>query len=527
MPYAGIEAPIPLGGFGLNTDGALSDLPPGSLIEATNITLERGFVQKAPGALIWNTDDQLDSDVVAVHDWWPETYLQRMIAVTDTGNIYRDINDRTFNGATAITTGLGILTPNCQFVEGGNEVASANKKLFLFTDGRNQLKVLEGDGTSFADISGPAADWTTNNYPRVGVTHRNRLWAFQGQQYYASETDDHEDFTGMGLLTGAIFPGEGGDVIGARVYRGRLFAFKEGNFVHFLDDSDTNSDNWVWRKLTSNFGLAAPNSIVEALNDMLGGNSSGTVTSYQATETLGDVEPGDIFRAANVEQYIRANFSANGLGFMHALYYESKKQIFFTYRSTYKTTNDMLICLDMNREFPRITTWVKGAPQCLALRRDINGIPKPIYGGADGYVYIMDYEDRLEGSTAYEGAFRTAYTDFRYIQPKLASTQKHFDWLKMEFKEEGPHSVNVDVFIDGRFIETISVPMNAEGTYLDSFLLDTDRLAEATTQSLRYPLHGTGHRISFRVYNSGSNESFQIASIVVGIRPASQDSSKF
>jgi len=526
VSYQGVTATIPLGQLGLFTDNSPSDLPPNTLIEAKNIILTKGMVQKAPGTLIYNTSNPLDGGIVALQDWWPSTTLQILIALTDAGKIYRDIGDRTFTSATPINTGLGAVTPNSKFIEGGNETALREKKLFLFTNGLNQLKVLVADGLSFANISAPATDWVTPNFPRVGVAHRNRLWAFMGQRAYASNTGDHENFTSS-FLTQSIFPGEGGDILGSTAFKGRLFAFKEGNFVYYLDDENADSALWFWRKLSNNFGLAAPNAFLDALNDLLAGNSSGTVTSYSATDAFGDIESADIFRAANMEQYLRANLSVNGINQMHALYYESKKLAFFTYRSTYKTTNDMLVVLDMNSQAPRVTFWQKGTPQCLAQRRDINGIPKPIYGDASGYVNIMDYEDRLEGATAYEGAFRTAYTDFRFKDERFVSMQKHFDFLWLEYVEEGPHSISVDVFIDGRFVETFTMPMNIEGTYLDAFLLDADRLSERTTQSDPHPLHGSGRRISFRFYNSGTNQSFQIASITVGFRPGSDGATKF
>lgn len=524
--YQGVTAPIPLGGLGLFTDNSPSDLPPNALIEAKNIMLSNGLAQKAPGALKYNSNHQLDGSIVAVHDWWPDTVNQRLIAVTDTGKIYRDIGDRVFSLAVPINTGLGSLTPNCMFVEGGNETAARSKKLFLFTNGLAQLKVLDGDETAFATVANPAADWTTPNYPRVGCVHRNRLWAFMKQRAYASDTADHENFTSNNL-TQAVFPGEGGDIIGAYVFKGRLFAFKEGNFVYYLDDSDADSDNWFWRKLSNSFGLSAPNAIIDALDDMLAGNASGTVTSYAATDALGDIESADIFRSANMEHYLRANTSTSGISVMHALYYEAKKLAMFTYRSCYRTSNDMLIILDVNKQQPRITFWQKGTPQCLGQRKDVNGIPRPMYGSADGYVYLLDHEDRLEGSTAYEGAFRTAYTDFRFVDAKFVAAQKHFDFLWVEFVEEGPHNISIDVFIDGYFVETITTPMNITGTYLDTFDLDVDRLGERTTQSDPIPLHGTGRRISFRVYNSGSNQSFQIASLTVGFRPGGDGATKF
>lgn len=526
MSYSGVTATITLGQLGLHTDMSPSDLPPNALIEAKNIILSNGMCQKAPGTLLYNPDDALDSSIVALHDWWPTTVQQRLIAVTSGGSVYRDIGDRTFNSATATTTGLGPLTPNCMFVEGGQEVSGNAKKLFLFTDGQNQLKVLSADGSTFADVSLPAADWDNPKYPRVGTVYRNRMWAFQGQQAYASDTANFENFTSNNLVQN-IFPGEGGDILGVVVFKGRMFAFKEGNFVYFLDDSSTTSTNWYWKKLSNNFGLSAPNAILESLNDLLAGNSSGTVTSYSATEAFGDIESADILRAANMEQYLRANLSTSGIMNMHAHYYEAKKLLFFTYRTTYQTHNDMLLVIDMNTQTPRVTFWEKGTPQCLSQKLDINRIPRPMYGDASGFVHTMDYEDRLEGTASYEGAFRTAYTDFRFVDPTMVHRQKHFDHLWVEFVEEGPHEISIDVFIDGRLIETITTDMNIEGTYLNTFLLDTDRLAERTTQTSPIPLHGTGRRISFRVYNSGSNQSFQIASLTVGFRPGQDGATKF
>lgn len=527
MSYVGNIVTIPLGRFGLFTDLSPAELPLGALIEAKNVVINEGTVQKAPGTLIYNTSNQLSGAIVALRDWFPTPFLQRLIAVTDAGNIYRDTGDRTFEGTTAITTGLTGMDPRSMFVDGGNETAGNNKKLFLFSDGNNQLKVLDGDGTSFADITLPAADWTNPNYPRVGIIHRNRLWAFQGQRGYASTTGDHEDFQAGSILTQSIFPGEGGDIIGSYVFKGRLFAFKEGEFVYYLVDSAIDSANWYWRKLSSNFGLAAPNSIINALDDMFAGNATGSVTSYRATQKLGDVESSDIFRIANMERYLRRTTHPIGIDVQHSIYDEELKQAYYTYRSTYTTANDMMLNIDLNREYPRITYIQKGTPTCLAMRKDINKISKPIYGSSDGYVHIMNYEDRLEGAASYEGAFQTAYTDFKEAEPTLAAKQKQFDFLWVEFVEEGANDLSVDVFIDGKFIETVTTKMEIRNVALDTFLLDTDRTSQYATMSSPIPIHGMGRRVSFRCYNSGSNESFQIANLHVGFRPTHEGASLF
>jgi hypothetical protein len=526
MAYQGSIINVPVGQIGLVTDKSPPELPLGALIEAKNISLDNGVVQKAPGTLIYNTNDQLDGAIVAVFDWHPKSHLQRLIAATATGKIYRDTGDRTFNSATAITTDLGVLTPNSMFVEAGNESQGNDKKLCFFSNGTRQVQVLSGDGITFSTMSNPASDWVTPNFPTVGITHRQRLWAFMDQRAYASDTADHENFT-SNFLTQSIYPGEGGDIIGAFVFKGRLFVFKEGDFIYYLEESASDSSTWYWKKLSSNFGLSAPNAIINALDDMLAGNASGTVTSYSAADTFGDIESADIMRIMEVEQYIRSTYSKSGIGEMHAIYYQERKQAFFTYRSTYKNSNDMLIVLDANKQQPRITTWVKGSPVCLGLRKNIENIRVPMYGSLDGYVHIMDYEDRLEGAAAYEGAFQTTHMDFRQADPSLASRQKHFDFLWLEFIEEGNFNVSIDVIIDGKFIETVTVPMQAQGNYLDEFLLDTDYLGHRTTQSDPIPLKGTGRKISFRIYNSGSSESFQITSLAVGFRSGADSAVRF
>lgn len=525
MAYAGQEAPIPLGQYGLITDMAPTDVPPGALINANNISLVEGTVQKAPGGIKYNAS-ALPGGVVALFDWWPTTAVQRMIVACDNGKLYRDDGPGTFR-TTLNTTSFGTLTPNSQFVAGGSETAARARKLFFFSFGIAPLKVLSGDGSTVSNIALPALDWTATNYPKCGVTHRNHLWAFAGQTAYGSNTANHEDFRDASVLIQPVFPGEGGDVIGSFVYKGRLFCWKNEGFCYWLDDSDTTSTNWNWKKLTSNFGLSAPNAICEVLDDMLSGSQSGGVTSFQATQSLGNVEAGDVFKGAQIANYVRANTSKIGVPYQHALYYPDKKQVFFTYRSGYATHNDTLIVMDVNKQNPRITFWRKGHPDCLALRKDAASIYRPMYGSSDGYVYLMDREDRLEGSVAYQGDFQTGHLDFAWLDGKMAAKQKHFDWLAVTYVPEGDHALSCDYYIDGKYIDTITFKMcQYTKPQLNTFTLNTDRLVQANTETSIRPLAGSGRVISFRFYNAGSNQSFQVARIVVGFRPGGENAQK-
>jgi hypothetical protein len=119
MAYTGEQIPIPLGQLGLRTDDPTTSLPANAAIKANNISLYSGRVEKMLGTTQFNTQT-LDGAVVGVFDWWPTPVAQRTIAATSNGSIYRDMGGGDFNSATPIATGLGALTPNVQFVTGGN-----------------------------------------------------------------------------------------------------------------------------------------------------------------------------------------------------------------------------------------------------------------------------------------------------------------------------------------------------------------------------------------------------------------------
>lgn len=526
MAYGGQQAHIPLGQMGLLTDVPPGEVPRGALIRANNVSFETGLVTKAPGSMRYNTT-VLPAGIVALFDYWPNVSTQRLIAACSNGTLFRDDGDRTFGGAVAINSGLGDLTPRVNFVAGGQETALRDKKLFLFS-GTSQVQVLTGDETTFAEIENPAADWVTPNYPTIGLIHRNRLWAFMGQRAYASDTGDHEEFADVAaILTQNIFPGEGGAISGAYVFKGRLFAFKEGGFVYYLDDSDPDSDNWNWRKLGSNFGLASPNGIIEVINDMIAVNESGSPVSYNAVDALGDIESADILRILMIEDYVRKNTSLSGLDVMHALYYEAKKQAFFTWRTSYRTTNNTLLHIDFNKQSgPRAAFWPKDQADCLALRKDASKVERPIYGSADGYVYLMDREDRLVGGSGYTGEFMIGHTDLRFLDERLAHKNKLFDYLAVEFVPQGLWNLEVDVYIDGTFSETINFAMDVRDDGLDDFTLDTDPLGREETQTIQKPLHGSGRRISFLCRGSGSNQNFAIASLTIGFRPSAEQATR-
>lgn len=530
MSYSGNKAKILFGEYGLLTDIAPDKAPPESLIQAQNICFFNGAVQKAPGDLQWNAT-AVSSGIVGAHYYLPNTAepkLQfRFVVVTKDGNIYKG-RDRVFGnpiaqvGGTASLSHTIGLTPNVVFAEGGAEVATNPRKLFIFTGGSTLPYVINADNNTAATIALPASDWTSSQtYPKFGLIHRGSLWAFAGQIAYASNPSNHEDFQSSTVaFTEAVYPGEGGQLLGAGVYKGRLFAFKDGGYVYSLNDSDTSTRNWYWQKVASNFGLAAPNAVAEVLDDLLVGNSYGTLTSYAATQSLGNVEAADIMAGNGFDTFMRNQISKSGVPFEHLIYYSEKKMLFMTARSGYSTQNDTLMMLDFGRKGRvRAAQWTKGSPQCLAKYKDMNQVERPMYGDANGYLFLMDYADRLNGTAAYTGGFQTQHLDFSFVDPTLSSADKHFDSLAVHYIPDGSGTLSCDYFIDGRYIETLTFQMvQYKRPQLGTLTLDTDRLAQGNPETVTQPLKGTGKTLSMYFYNSGLNQSFQIPAVTVYFR---------
>lgn len=525
MAYSGVKAKIPLGDYGLLTDISPDRAPPGSLIRANNVCYTNGNIQKAPGTIKWNAT-ATSTGIIGAHYYQPTLEKERFIVATSDGKLYKG-RDREFGSA--ITNTSTALTPNCVFTEGGSEVAGRNKKLFFFTNGATKPYVLSDDGTAFATISQPASDWTTTGtYPKFGTVHRGQMWAFAGQVSYASDSGDHENFQNVTTtITEPVYPGEGGEIRGGFVYKGRLLCFKDGGFAYMLNDTDSDSGAWYWQKIASNFGLAAPNAITEVLDDLVAGNTYGTLTSYAATQKLGNIEAADIIQSMQFESYLRGNSSKVGVPFQHVIYYSEKKQLFMTYRSAYYTTNDMLIAIDFSRSQPRGAFWIKGTPQCLALYKDANQVERPMYGDASGFLHLMDAEDRLEGTASYTGGFQVAHTDFSYLDPKLGTLTKHFDHLAVQYVPESTGSLSCDYYIDGKYIETVTFQMiQNTDAQLNVLLLNTDRLAQPNTEVCIRRINGTGRTFSAYFYQAGSNQSFQIPSVTVYFRPGGDGAQK-
>lgn len=518
--YKGQTVTIPLGQLALRTDDGQDELPPNSLLVAEDIELRNGYIAKGRGARKWN-NSALPAAVRALYDWHPTDVRQYFVAVGGNGKVYRlpDAETQTEITATGSAPSALSLFRRPQIVQGGNEVASNPRKLFIFSGG-SQIQVISGDSSTRANIANPATDWATSRYPNLGVMHRNRLFVFRDHFAYASSVTDHENFSSPLLFS--VFPGDSEEIKAAFVFRGKLFVFKRPRGAYILNDEDPDTDNWYFQRLTTGFGIASEASAVEMLNDLVAGNTSGSLTSLAATDTFGDVDFGDVLEQLRCSRGIVQANAGRNFEEMAAIYHSTERRALFSYQLQSGIANNAVIELDVaNPQTPKITLSKRFQANVFALRRDFANVERVYYGANDGYIYEMDREDRNVGGVAFNAVFQTPHWDFSHINPEFKNVVKRFDFLSVNFNPTNDNDATVDVFIDGLFQESISF-RQTKGAFMGSggsFLMPDQQLTSAAPRELRKPLHGIGRRISFRVRNAGLDETFEIPSLTVYFRP--------
>lgn len=551
MAYIGTVVPIPLGQGGLHTDDSPSAIPPEKLILANNVTVQVNTIEKFPGSARFTTARLPNSaNVVALADFWatPSSANQNLVLFSSDGYIYV-ANNSGVVGAT-LNTGAGaapsqLTSPQgnqAMFVAGGMETGtSAPRKLFLFT-GVDPVTVISGTPlAAVTTMTSVPVDWSGADQPSWGVVYRNCLFAGgnanQPHTIYRSAATDHTEFrTDHG---GAIYE-TGGDaqkLIGAMVYKNRLFFFKYPTGVFYLVDDDPTTANWYVKKSSDTFGFATPHSVVPVLNDILIKNASDGITSMVATREFGDYQAGDVLTLQRIEQFVRDNTNPAGNSLSHGVYYPAKKLAIFTYRSTTGSVNDRLLIMRVDvTGAPKTVLNTKDSANCLATRLDANKIPQVVYGHtSDGFVWIMDQPNANNNGVAYTGEFQTPHLDFGFVDPKLAGVNKNFDFLELRYVPQGTWNLYADIYIDGKLYTTITFPMTGYALLGGPTPLPTDfMLASSSTdpngsflasndlQTVRKKVGGLGRTISVHLYNSGFNQTFKLATMIFSFRASGE-----
>jgi hypothetical protein len=520
MGYTGEIAELPVGWDGLTGTHNMSQVKPTELLIAKNVTYENGTLQKEGGASLYGTAPG-GASILGGFDWWPVPGTQRQIIVCGDGKIYKDSGLGTF--PVTLVSGLVAPTAPVMFAEGGKEVLANNRKLFI-TTGSNQMKVLSADGAAVANVASPPADWAAS-FPSIVVQHVNRMWGVLGHRLYYSTKTSHEDFlTGGagGAGTIAVYPGEGDAIVAAFSYKGHLIVFKTPVGIYDVDTTDPSDANWSVQPITRAVGGVAQGLILPLDDDIIFIDKTGNVHQISAVLEYGDFGFKSTSDQALMNPFIRTNFNLSRLSFGQGIVYSAKREVHFALPDiAASTTNNRRLVLDLNSP-PKIkwrySDWVSTGVNSIWLRRDSNDIQRPVYGGSDGKVRIGDNATKQDGGNSnagYEARFKTPHYDLSYIDPSLASKTKNGHFLELVVEPLGNWTLNVDVYWDGVFSQTIQFQTGISGATLGSFTLDTDTLGADQILNKRKRLTGSGRRISLEGYNANAGEDFSISKFLL------------
>lgn len=506
-------AEIPLGQGGLNGSKNMSQVPIIALIKADNITYENGTIEKEGGAAKYNSSAISGTPkILAGHDWNHDGGTQRMVVYTDAGALLKDTGAGTF--AVTLASGLTTTSGLANFAEGGKEVAANNRKLFIYT-GNNAVQVLSADGATTTALSTPPADWSGSNQPTFGLIHENLHWAGgnanDAHRMYYSLITNHEDFTTAGAGSVAIYPGVGEKLVGAVSFKGGMVCFKYPRGIFFVDTSDSTKANWRVLSINKEIGCAGERCYAQVENDIIFLDQNGEIRLLSSIDEFGNVGTRSLSDAHSMGPWFRDNVGMATAGEFLMVYYKTKREVHLACADIGGSDNNLRVVMDFNtpgqvkfryssRDTP-ISMWV----------REVSGQPELTIGDDAGFVWRLDQEARNADSAGYLAEFQTAHTDLSYVDPKLSTRRKNGKYLELVTEPVGNWDLNVDIYWDGEYHQTVTFDMGSSGAALGSFVLDTDALGGSAINNRKRRITGSGRRISLVGRNSGADQTFSAA----------------
>ena len=524
MGFRGLIATLPTGLQGFNGSRNPSKLGPGNFSACEGVDIDGGVLIKDGGAEKVNAS-ALSAGIMAGINWSASPGVNYDVVFLEDGDVLRDDGTGTF--ATTLAAALDVPTLfNPFFVVAGGEAVGEPRKLFMFSES-NQVQVVEGTGATFAAIADPPADWSAS-FPICGCLHENRLWgagnAGDPHRLYYSMATDHGDFVDASAGTLSIFPGEGDQIVGIKSFRGLLLLAKYPRGLYIVDTRDPDRSNWRVDKLNDAVGGASPHAFLQISNDMLILDSAGNFHLASTIDDISDIRTSDAGRLQDIGTFMRANVNLGGLRKANGLWYAAKSKAYFMVPLAGATDNGLRVMIDFNEAQvgPRFYLSRRDIGNGMWLRRDSTNVERPTIGDDEGFVWILDQEERNKDGVAYEMSFETAETDFEYIDPDIAARTKNGQYIEITADLISNSQLTVTPVWDGFPGDPIQFQLGNSGAALGSFVLDSDALASAGIVTVAHRLPGQGRRLKLMIENNELDDEVRISEIRVGIGVADE-----
>jgi len=506
----------------------MSKLGPGhfSYVEGTDI--DAGVLIKDGGAIKLNAV-AMAGDVLAGVNWSPTPGSNHDIVVLSNGTMRKDIGAGTFPTLLG-SVGVPTVFPPF-FVRAGGEKVGATRKLFVFNEAQ-ALQYISGTADVLSTAV-PTADWAASP-PIFGVQHNNRLWAggngSDPHRIYYSQNGNHADFLGtaipgdgtVGSL--AIYPGEGDQLVGGLSFRGLLILFKYPVGIYVVDTRDPVIANWRVDRLNGAVGLASPHCIVQISNDVIILDNGGNFHVMSTVTDFSDIRTSDIGQNSNMGPFMRENVGLTNIRKAQGAWYAAKAKAWFMVPLAGSTTNNLRILIDFNdaNAGPRYLLSRRDEGSSVWMRPDTIGVRRPTLGDPDGFVWLMDREERDKDGLAYDMVFETSENDFGFLDPQLAPRTKNGQYLEVVADLVRNTTITITPSWDGFLGSPIVFNIGSTGAALGSFILDTDVLSATGIVVVNRRLDGQGRRLKLRMENTILDDEVRIAEIRVGFGVADE-----
>ena len=519
MAYQGYAAPILVGTDGLTGSQNLDALSPGQLLQATNLTYESGSLQKEGGAAKFNAASfGATTIVLAGADWWPNPTTQYTLVYLSDGTVRRD-NDGSGAFATTMTSAALPHRPFPIFLAGGQEAAARPRKLFVLT-GQAPIQVITDGSAIMTGLALPPIDWSGSNQPSTADIHLGRLWcagnANDPHRVYYSTIENHEDFQSAGTGSLSIFPGEGEGIVQLLSFKGLLLIFKSPAGVYAADTRDANVINWGRSRLSNTVGGVSASCAVQLENDVLFWGNGGQIQLLSGIQEYGLIGMRSLSQQAFLLPLLRAAIDFTQISQIRCVYYSAKREAHFVAPGKVSGLIDQRLVVDFAAVNARFRLSDRDTCPALWLRKDATMVQRPTIGDYAGTVWLLDQAARDKNGAAYTSTFQTPWLDFSFLDPSLGYKRKNAQFLEVVHSSDiVPSTLYTDMYWDGRYVETVSVPLAPYGAVLGVFVVGTDSLASAAIQSPRVELHGGGKRCSMIFRHNDPTANFNISRVFV------------
>ena len=518
MAFDGQVVALPLGQLGLTATKNMAKVEAGQLLESLNVTYDTGALRREGGAVWYNsTPIAGNPTVIGGWDWWPTWSLQRNVILTTDGKLLLEgETPGDFSGVLASGLSTSYTTIPI-FVEGGAEGITKARKLFVFT-GSNQVRVVAGNTIPATVVAKPPADWGST-FPTVGALHQNRLWAAGNtsdpHRLYYSTTGDHEDFQAASAGTLSVYPGEFDGINALISMKGRLIIFKRPKGIYIADVTDPNLQGWSVQRITRSVGIAGPNAWFTVDDQILFMDGNGNIHNLAAVQEFGEFSLKYVSNQFNedIENLVRDNMNLARLQYTRTIYYAARREGWFVLSLKGSNVGNCRLVLDFNDQsrMPRFRFSKRGLTiGAVWVRRDVDGVERPLIGEANGRILKLDQGNNSINGEGYLSQFTTPLWNLDFLDPRLSNLRKLCHFLELNVEPLGNWTVNIDVFLDGRYSQTLYFNMSTQGTPIGSFILGDDALGNDRFSRRRRRMIGSGSTIQLTGYTNNPNEDFSI-----------------